>query len=143
MYKFFLFLSVFILQNTNRCISYIINEIPTTFRLMQSFKMTVINKCIFFQQLYSSYLTLHVHINTPSLNILRIKATPKGSISIPDTIVTFLTFLTHELFSISDMFVSFTFLGGHCLYISCLLIYYPILGSELITASCKHDLIEK
>ena len=45
--QFFLCLSIFSLQNTNRCISSIINEIPTTFPLMQRFEMTVINKCIF------------------------------------------------------------------------------------------------
>ena len=35
---------VFILQNTNMCISSIIYENPTTFWLMQRFEMTVINK---------------------------------------------------------------------------------------------------
>ena len=41
---------------------------------------------------------------------------------------------------ISVIFVSFTLLGGHCLYNSCLLMYYPILGVDLITESCKRDL---
>ena len=47
MSQIFLCRAVFILQNTNMCISHIINEYPTTFRLMQRFEMTVINKCIF------------------------------------------------------------------------------------------------
>ena len=47
MSQFFLCRSVFILQNTNRRISYIINENPTIFRLMQRFEMTVINKFMF------------------------------------------------------------------------------------------------
>ena len=33
--------------------------------------------------------------------------------------------------------------GGHCMYNYSLLMYFPILGAELITASCKHDLIVK
>ena len=77
--------------------------------------MTVVNKCMFFQQFYSSDLTLHVHMNTTSFTLIRIHAAPQGSISIPDTGVTFITFLTHEVFSISDIFLSLTFLGDNCL----------------------------
>ena len=66
-------------------------------------------------------------MNTPSLNILRIKAATQGSLSIPNNGVTFITFLTHGVFYISDIFVSFTFLGGHCLYNSYLSVYFPIL----------------
>ena len=80
---------------------------------------------------------------TLSLTFLRIKAAPQGSISITNNGVTFITFLTHEVFSILNIFVSFTLLGGHCLYNSCLLIYFTILGAELITEYCKRDLIEK
>ena len=80
---------------------------------------------------------------TLSLNLLRIMAAPQSSLSIPDTGFNLITFLTHEVFSISEMFVSFTILGGHCLYNSSLLMYFPILGSELITASCKNYLIVK
>ena len=44
----FLCISIFILQNTNRSIRSIINEILTIFRLMKRFEMTVINKCMLF-----------------------------------------------------------------------------------------------
>ena len=40
-------MSIFIPHNKNRCISSIINESPTTFRFMQIFEVTVINKCMF------------------------------------------------------------------------------------------------
>ena len=93
--------------------------------------------------MYSSYFTLHVHMNTLSLTTLRIQAAPQGYLSITDTGFTLITFLTHEVFSISEICVSFTILGGHCLYNSSLLMYFPILGSELITASCKNYLIDK
>ena len=42
--KLFLWFSVFYLQNTNRCISSIVYENPTTFSLVQRFPMTVIKK---------------------------------------------------------------------------------------------------
>ena len=70
-------------------------------------------------------------------------AGPQGTLSIPDTTVTSITFLTHEVFSISDIFESFTLLGGQCLYNYCLSIIFSILGEELMTASCKHDLFDK
>ena len=82
-------------------------------------------------------------MNTPSLTILRIQAAPQDYLSIPDTGVIFISFLTHEVLYISDIFVSFNFLGGHCLYNYCLSIYFPFLGSELITSSCKYELIDK
>ena len=69
--------------------------------------------------------------------LLIILAEPQGTISIPDTGVTSITFLTHEVFSISDIFESLTFLGGHCMYNSCWSIYFPIMGSESITESFK------
>ena len=137
------FLSVFILQNTNRCISYIINEILTKFWFMQRFGLTLINKYMLPQHLFSSDLTLHVHMYIPKLNFLRIQAAPQVYLSIPDTVVTLIIFLTHEVFSISYFFVSFTLLGGHCLYNLSLMIYFPILGEELIIASCKYDFIYK
>ena len=80
---------------------------------------------------------------TTSLTFLRIKADPQGYLCIPDTVVTLINFLTHEVFSISDIFVSFTLLGRHCMYNSSFLVYFKILGVELITASCKHELIDK
>ena len=46
-----IFLYVFILQNKNRCISSIINEIPTTFWLMKKFEVTVKKYCMFFPTL--------------------------------------------------------------------------------------------
>ena len=82
-------------------------------------------------------------MDTPSLTFLVIQASPQDYLSIPNTGVTFITFLTHEVFSISDIFLSFTLLCGHCLWNSCLSIYFSILGAWLITASCKHDLIDK
>ena len=88
-------------------------------------------------------MTEHVHMYTTSLTLLRIMATPQGSLSIPDTGVTLKSFLTHEVFSISDIFVSFTLLGGNCMYNYSLFMYFPILRAELITESCKHDLIVK
>ena len=54
-------------------------------------------------------------MNTASLTIIRIQATPHGSLSFPDTGFIFITFLTHELIYISDIFLSFTLLGGNCL----------------------------
>ena len=122
-------LSFFILQNRNRCIRSIINEISTTFWLMQRFEVTVKNACFVFH-LYSSDLTEHLHMQTPSLNLLRTLAETQGYIYIPDTGITFITLLTHEVFSISDIFVSFTLLGGHCLYNSCFLMYFPILEEQ-------------
>ena len=61
-------LSVFIFQNTNSCISSIINESPTTFRFMQIFEMTVINKCMFcptlvFIRFDITYTYVHYIIN--------------------------------------------------------------------------------
>ena len=41
------------------------------------------------------------------------------------------------------MLVYFTRLGGHCIYNSCLLIYFTIRATELIIASCRHDLSSK
>ena len=46
MIHLFLWLSVFVLQNKNRCISSIVYEDPTVFILVQIFVMTVINKCM-------------------------------------------------------------------------------------------------
>ena len=112
-YQMFLCHSVFFLQNTNICISSIINENPPTFQLMQRFEMTVIKNACFVQNLYSSDWKLHVHMKNTSLTLLIIQAAPQGSISIPDTGVTSITFLTHVVFYISDIFVSFTFLEGH------------------------------
>ena len=82
-------------------------------------------------------------MKTPSLTLLRILAAPQGTLSIQDTVVTYITFLTHEIFSISDIFESLTFIGWNCLYNSCLSRYFPILGSELMTVSCKHYIIDK
>ena len=78
---------------------------------------------------------------TPSFTVLRILATPQANSYIPDIGVMFITFVTHAQFYISDIRELFTLLGGHCLYNSCLLINFPILGAKLMTASCKHDLI--
>ena len=50
MIQLFLWFSVFVLQNTNRWISSIFYEDPTTFSLVQRFVMTVINKCMLFPQ---------------------------------------------------------------------------------------------
>ena len=127
-YQIEIFLSVFIPQDTNRRISSIINESPKTFLLMQRFEVTFINKYMFFQHSYSSDLSLHINMYTPLLNFLIIKAVPQGSIYISDTGVTLITFLTHEVFSITDIFISFTLLGGNCLYNSSLLMYFIIIG---------------
>ena len=50
MIQLFLWFSVFVLQNTNRCIISIFYENPTKFSFVQRFVMTVINKCILFPQ---------------------------------------------------------------------------------------------
>ena len=47
MYQIYICPYFFILQNTNSCIIYIINEIPKIFWMMQSFYVTVKNRCIF------------------------------------------------------------------------------------------------
>ena len=88
-------------------------------------------------------MTLHTHMYTPSFTVFRILAAPHFNFPLPDTGVTFITFLTHAESSISDICEFFTLLGGHCLYNSCLLINFPILGAELMTASYKHVLIFK
>ena len=108
---------------------------------MQRFEATFIKNSCFVLHLYSSDLTDHVHMYAPSLNILRILAESQGSLSVLDTGVTFITLLTHEVFSISEFFVYFTLPEGHCLYNYSLLMYFTILGSELITKFCEHDLI--
>ena len=141
--QLFLWFSVFSLQNTNRCISSIVYENPTTLSLVQRFVMAVIKNAWFFQHLYSTYCKLHAHMFTPSFTVLRIMAASQATRSIPDTGVTFITFFTHEEFSISDICEFFTLLGGHCLYNSSLLTNFPIIGAELMTASCKRDLIFK
>ena len=128
MFQCFLCLTVLILKNTNRCISSIIYENPTTFSLMQRFEITVINKFM----ICTAVVFIRFDITcmkTSSFTVLIILAVPQGTISITYTIVTSITFLTHEIFSISDIFVSFTFLGGHCLYNYCLSIYFTIIGS--------------
>ena len=104
MYQIELCLYLFILQNTNRLISSIINEIPTTFWLMQMFEVTVKNAC-FVLHLHSSDLTENVHMYTPSLTLPRMLATPQGYLSITDTGFTRITFLTLEVFSISKFFI--------------------------------------
>ena len=88
-------------------------------------------------------MTEYVHMYTPSLTLLKILAATQGALSILDTGVTLITLLTHEVFSISDIFVSFTLIGGHCLYNSSLFMYFPVLGADLITEYCKSDLIIK
>ena len=142
-FKFF-FVSLSLSSKKQIGASYILSmRYPQHFDWCKGLELLSYTNSCFVQQLYSSDLTLHAHMNTPSLNILRIQAAPQGYLSIPDTGVTFITFLTHQVFSISGIFVSFTFIWGHYLYNSCLLLYFPILGAELITASFKHDLIDK
>ena len=80
---------------------------------------------------------------TPLFTVLVILAAPQGTSSIPNTGVIFITFITYAESSISDICELFTLLGGHYLYSFSLLINFPILGEELMTASCKHDLIFK
>ena len=104
--------------------------------------MSKTNAC-FVLHLYSSNMTEHVHMYTPSSSLLKILDAYQGYISIPDTGVTFITLLTHEVFSISLIFVSFNLIVGKCLYNSSLLMYFPILGAELITESFKNHLIVK
>ena len=74
---------------------------------------------------------------TPSLTLIIIMDATQGYLSILDTGVTFITLLRNEVFSISEIFLSFTLLGGHYLYNSSLFMYFPILGAELITAYWK------
>ena len=50
MMQIFLCCSVFVFQNTNRCISSIVYQDPTTFSFVQRFVMTVIKKCMLFPQ---------------------------------------------------------------------------------------------
>ena len=123
-------LSVFILQNTNRCINSIINEIPTTFLLMQMFEVTVIKKCMFsptlvFIRFDITYTFVHSIISfsrntgcTPVLYFYSKYWSHLQNIS-----------HTWGIF-ISNIFVSFTLLEGHCLYNSCVSIYFPIQGEE-------------
>ena len=60
-------------------------------------------------------MTEHVPMYTPSLTLIIIMPKPWDSIYIPDNGVTFITLFTNEAFCISDNFISFTLLGGHCL----------------------------
>ena len=61
-------------------------------------------------------------------------------LSIFNTGVIVITFLTHEVFSISIMFVHFTLLGTHCKYNLSLLKYFPIPVEDLLIPLCKNDL---
>ena len=68
MIQLFLWFSVFVLQNKNRCINSIVYENPTTFSLVQRFVMTVINKCmlcptVVFKRLDITCTYLHSIIN--------------------------------------------------------------------------------
>ena len=136
------FLSVFILQNTNRWIGSIINEIPTTFVLMQRFEVTVIKNACFPTLLFIIFDITYTYVHS-IIDFSHNTGCSRGlsfySIYCSHTRNIF----THELFSISNIFVYFTLLGGPCMYNSILLMYFPILGAYLITASCKNYLIDK
>ena len=136
MIQLFLWLSVFVLRNTNRCISSIVYENTTTFSLVQRFVMTVINKCMLCQQvIFNIMKIIYTYVYSIS-HCSQNTGCTQATYSIPDTGVIFITFLTHAQSSISYICEFFTVLGGHCLYNSCLLIIFPILGAELMTASC-------
>ena len=108
---------------------------------MEWFEVTVINKCmVCITHIYYSDLTEHEHMYTPSSTFIRILQASHCSLSMFNTGVTIRTFITHEKLSISFMFGSFTLLYGHCMYNSCLFMYFPILKADVITASCKHYL---
>ena len=77
---------------------------------------------------------------TPSWMFLRIIQSTHLYLSRFNTGVTIIKIIPHEELSFSLTFLSFTLLNGHCIYNSCLFMYFPILGAELITASCEHDL---
>ena len=77
---------------------------------------------------------------TPSLTLIGILVAPHGCLSMLNNVVKFITFTTHKEFYISFIFVSFTLIGGHLFYNLSLFVYFPILGEELITVSCQHDL---
>ena len=77
---------------------------------------------------------------TKSSTFLRIMLPPHFYFSMFNTAVKVIKFLTHEEFSISLMFVSFTLLGGNYPYNLCLFVYFTILGEDLIIALWKHDL---
>ena len=80
---------------------------------------------------------------SPKWTPLRILAVPQGYLCIPVTGVTLITLLTDEVFSISENFISFTLLVGHCLLKNSLLMYFPIVGAELIKVFSKRNLIVK
>ena len=124
MFEIYPCLCVIILWNTNRCVCSTINEIPTTFGLMQMFELTFINKCMFLLQLYSSDLTKHEHMYTSPLTLFMMLLVPHRFLSMLNTGVTLITVLTHNKFSISLMFVSFTLIGGHLLYNSSMFIFF-------------------
>ena len=58
MIQLFILFSVFFLQKTNRYISSIVYENPTTFSLVQKFVMTVINECILFPKVVFNRLDI-------------------------------------------------------------------------------------
>ena len=105
--------------------------------------MGVTKNACFVHKSYLTFLTLHAHMYTPSFTVLIILAAPQATSSIPDTGVMFKKFITHAESSISDICEFFTLLGGNFLYNYSLLINFPILGADLMTASCKHYLIFK
>ena len=106
---------------------------------MKWFEVTVVKNAYFVLHIYSSDITEHVHMYTPSLTIIQILAAPQVIIYMSNNGVTFITLFTYKVFSISVNFLSFTLLGRNCLYNS-FFMYFPILRGELIKGCCKHDL---
>ena len=111
-----LYLSFFVFYNTNICISYIINESPTTFLLVQIFEVTIKNKSNCFVTLifirsdwtctyvdwiiYSSYNTGH----TPGFSFYSVY-------------LNHLQYTSHTCGIFYPRYIlSFTLLGGYCPY---------------------------
>ena len=65
---------------------------------------------------------------------------PHFYLSVFNTVITVIKIGTHEEFLVSFISVSFVIIDGNCLYNSCLLIYFPIVGEHLIIASHKHEI---
>ena len=110
-------------------------------RLSHSCKFRFVGLLGWWQNLFSENCrTENVYMHTPPSVFLRNMFATHVYLYILNTGVTVMKILKHEAFSIPLMCVSFNILYGNILYNSWLLIYFPILGEELIIASWKHDI---
>ena len=134
-YVKFRFVYLYLSSKTQICSSALLSmRAQQHFYWCKGLKLLSKSNACFVLNFYSSDMTEHVHMYNQYFTLLRILATTQCSLSIPDTGFTLITFIKYEVF---------TLLVERWMHNSSLFMYFPILGAELITASCKHDLIDK